>query len=208
MTIKLCMQHDIDLRWLFPPGDAMVQNACNSLVAAAREKDFDDLIIIGPDQDWEPEWIVKLLSYPVDCVGGPVRKKTDARELYNVKTWGGVHGFYRHPTHDIITAADLAIGTGFMRLSRKALNILWDAAEKYTILGTGTPSAWIFDIRPVDGLLVGEDIHICNTLRLHDVDVWLDPTMNCGHVGQKRFVGDFAAWLARAQAEIPKTGTH
>ena len=204
LTIKLCTERGIDLRWLFTPGDAIVQNACNDLVAAARESNFDDLIIIGPDQDWEPEWITRLLSYPVDCVAGPLRKKTDDRESYNVKAWGGAHSFVKHSDHAIITAPDMAVGTGFMRLSRKALDLLWDAAEKYTIVGTNKRSAWIFDIRPVDGVLVGEDIHICHTLRAHDIEIWLDPAMNGGHVGQKRFVGDFAAWLKRAQAETPE----
>jgi len=37
LTIKLCMERDIDLRWIFPPGDALVQNACNDLVTYARE---------------------------------------------------------------------------------------------------------------------------------------------------------------------------
>ena len=204
LTIKHCMERNIDLRWVFTPGDAIVQNACNDLVTEARDHGFDDLIIIGPDQDWEPEWITRLLAYPVDCVGGPVRKKTDEKEHYNVKTRSGFHSFYRHPTHAIITAPDMAVGTGFMRLSRKALDILWDSSEKYTAFGKDRPSAWIFDIRPVNGELVGEDIHICHVLRAHGVEIWLDPTMNCGHVGQKRFVGDFVDWLARAQAQHPK----
>src|SRR3990167_7630004 len=90
LTIKHCIAQDIDLRWIFTPGDAIVQSACNDLVAAARDHGFDDLIIIGSDQDWEPEWITRLLSYPVDCVGGPVRKKTDEKEHYNVMTRTGI----------------------------------------------------------------------------------------------------------------------
>lgn len=199
LTIKLCMERGIDLRWLFPPGDALVQNACNELVSSAYGRGFDDLIIIGSDQDWEPEWIFRLLSYPVDCVAGPVRKKTDERELYNVRVGPDVHAFRRHPRFDIITSPDLAIGTGFMRLSRKALGVLWDASEKYTV--AGVERAWVFDVRPVDGVLVGEDIHICHTLRKYGIEIWLDPLMDGGHVGPKRFVGNFANWLQRAQAE-------
>ena len=199
MTIKLCMEKGIDLRWIFPPGDALVQNACNDLVAYARDRDFDDLVIIGSDQDWEAEWIVRLLSYPVDVVAGPVRKKTDERELYNVRIPGGPHSLGRHPDYDIVTAPDMAIGTGFMRLSRKALDLLWDNSEKYTIVGRDRQSAWIFDVRPMNGHLVGEDIHICNKLRSLGMEIWLDPMINGGHSGQKRWQGDFANWLARVQ---------
>lgn len=197
LTIKLCMEKGIDLRWVFPPGDALVQSACNDLIAHARYGNFDDLIIIGSDQDWEPAWIVKLLSYPVDCVGGPVRKKTDDREVYNVRAPAGVRSFRRHPDYDIVTAPDMTVGTGFMRLSRKALDALWDAAEKYTIMGRDRPSAWIFDVRPVNGHLVSEDNHMCFTLRRLGFEIWLDPLMCGGHIGPKRFAGDFAGWLAR-----------
>ena len=199
LSIKHCMERGIDLRWIFPPGDALVQNACNDLITYARDGNFDDLIIIGPDQDWEPEWITRLLSYPVDCVAGPVRKKTDDREVYNVMTRTGVNSFRRLGQYNIITTPDLAVGTGFMRLSRRALDALWDAAEKYIVTGTGKQSAWIFDVRPVNGELVSEDTHMCQTLRRAGIEVWLDPTMNGGHVGQKRFVGDFAKWLAKMQ---------
>ena len=195
MTIKHCLASGIDLRWVFTPGDALVQSACNDLVAIALEKGFDDMIIIGSDQDWEPQWITQLLAYPVDCVAGPVRKKTDEAERYNVKNRSGF--FTKHPKLPLLTAPDMAVGTGFMRLSRNAMECLWNAAEKYTVGDNKRQAAWIFDVRPVNGELVGEDIHICHVLRERGIEIWLDPAINGGHVGQKRWQGDFLSWLER-----------
>ena len=203
LTIKACIGAGIDLRWLFPPGDAILQNAFNELVAKARANNFDDLVIIGADQDWEPEGFLQLLSYPVDCVAGPVRKKADEPERYNVKTRLGASSMRAHPTLPLLTSPDLAVGTGFMRLTRKAMDILWEPAEKYDHPDGGKMEerAWIFDIRPINRELVGEDIHICHTLRAHGLDIWLDPGIASGHSGMKRWVGNFPAWLSRLQAE-------
>lgn len=196
-TLRLCLEQGIDMRWMFPPGDAIVQNACNELIAIAREKGFDDLIIIGSDQDWQPEWIPKLLSYDVDCVAGPVKKKTDEKERYNVRAPQGADSFVFRPD-GLMTAPDMTVGTGFMRLSRRAMDVLWDAAPKYKIVGgQDSELAWIFDVRPVNGALVGEDIFMCMTLRKQGIEIWLDPTMDGGHIGQKRFHGNFLSWLER-----------
>jgi hypothetical protein len=92
-----------------------------------------------------------------------------------------------------------------MRLSRKALDILWNASEKYTVAAKDE-QAWVFDVRPVNGRLVGEDIHICHVLREHGVDIWLDPHIVSGHSGMKRWTGSFADWLGRAQIEAQLRG--
>ncbi len=198
-TLRLCMQRGIDLREVYLAYDAIVQNARNDLVKLALEHNFDDLIFIDSDQDWDPDWVPRLLDYPVDCVGGAVRKKTDQDELYNVRAAGGPDSITTDPVTGLMTAPDLALGTGFLRLSRRALQVLWDNSEKYVGFQGKSPSAWIFDIRPVNGVLVGEDTMVNDKLRQHGIATYLAPGMTCGHVGPKKFVGDFDAWLAKAR---------
>jgi len=194
-SARLCWQQNIDLREVYLAYDAIIQNARNDLVAIALESGFDDLIFIDGDQDWKPEWIPKLLSYPVDCVGGAVIKKTDQAELYNVRSRGGVESLRRDPGTGLLTSPDMALGTGFLRLSHRALQLLWDNSEKYT--KGKKHGAWIFDIRPVNGELVGEDTMMGDKLRSLGIETWLDPSMTCGHIGVKRYTGDFAAWLIK-----------
>jgi hypothetical protein len=195
-SIRLCTKVGVELRQIFLSYDSLIQNARNDLVAITLRNGFDDLIFIDADQEWEPEWILKLLSYPVDCVGAPVRKKSDAQELYNVKS-----STFNIPV-DLKTGLLMvdALGCGFIRYSRKALQTLWDHSEKYRISG-GDESAWIFDIRPVNGVLVGEDTMVGMKLKEHGIQTYLDQSMNPGHVGVKKWTGNFADWLARAQAQ-------
>lgn len=198
-TLRLCLQRGIDLRSVFLAYDAIVQNARNDIVKLALEHGFDDLIFIDGDQDWQPEWVIRLLDYPVDCVGGAVRKKTDQEELYNVRARGGPRSIVTDQGTGLMTAPDMALGTGFLRLSRKALQVLWENSEKYIGFKNKPQSAWIFDIRPVNGELVGEDTAVSDKLRSHGIQTWLAPNMCCGHIGAKRYVGDFDAWLAKAR---------
>lgn len=204
-TIRLCMESGIFLREVFLAGDAIVQNARNDLVKLAIDNDFDDLVFIDSDQDWEPAWFVRLLSHPVDCVGGAVRRKTDEHEMYNVKALGGPESIITDPNTGLMTAPDMALGTGFLRFTRKALRALWDNAPEYSVfMGTKGKSRWIFDIRPVNGELVGEDTMVSDRLRELGIQTWLDPTITCGHVGLKRFEGNFADFLERAKADRAK----
>lgn len=176
--------------------DSIVQNARNDLVGLALAAGFDDLFFIDADQEWEPEWILKLLSYPVDVVGAAVRKKTDAAELYNVRS-----STFNIPV-DMKTGLLMvdALGCGLIRYSRRAMQALWDSSEPYRGPG-GKDSRWIFDVRPVDGELMGEDTAACTKLRALGIQTYLDQNMTAGHIGMKKYVGDFAAWLKRAQAQ-------
>ena len=192
-TVRLCDSLGIELHDVFLACDALVQRARNDLVRIAVEHDFDDMIMIDADQDWDPEWIPRLLSYPVDCVGGTVRRKTDAKETYNVKL--PAHGIERDPETGLIHVDGL--GCGFIRFSRCALKALWEASEEYRDdLGM---SRWVFDVRPIDGHLVGEDVMVARKLQGLGIPTFLDPDMTCGHTGPKRWAGDFAAALARIQ---------
>lgn len=198
-TVRLGMQRGVDLRELFLCYEAIIQNLRNDIVAAAIKNDFDDLIFIDSDQAWDPEWVFKLLAYPVDCVGGTVRKKTDQAELYNVRT-ANIFNLKQASVPGLLTADDLALGTGFLRLSKRALRALWDSSEAYSVFGK-EEARWIFDIRPENGVLVGEDTKVSDKLRLLGIPTHLDPAMTCDHVGVKRYQGNFQNYLARAIAQ-------
>lgn len=194
------MEAGIYQREIFLAYDSIIQNARNDLVRMAVKHDFDDLVYIDGDEEWRPEWLLRLLAHKVDVVGYPVRKKTDEAELYNVK----------YPNFDIPVDATTgllmpeSVGTGFLRLSRKALRALWDSSEPYRVLGQEEESRWIFDIRPVNGFLVGEDTLLSSKLRALGFQTYLDASITCAHIGAKKYAGNFAAWLQRAKATHPK----
>jgi hypothetical protein len=189
-----------DIRDYYPVGKTHC-SARNDCVAQALNNGFDDLVFIDADQDWEPGWVSQLLNYPVDVVGAPVRKKSDTPERYNVYVPRGPETLTENRLTGLWTAPGMTVGTGFLRLSRKALQRLWGASEPYQE-PDGTDCRWIFDIHPMGGELVSEDVVAGHKLMECGFVTWLAPHMNIGHHdGMKRYVGNFVDFTRRLIAE-------
>lgn len=211
-TVREGTRRGIEIRPLILMG-SLIQHARNELVQMAHHFGMDDLFFIDADQGWQPDWFFQMLGHPVDCVGAPVRKKIEA-EVYNVKTAKGPMGFMGDKQAKLLTTDDLAVGTGFLRLSKGAIDALWaDVASNVPYVSfDGTAKSeemrWIFDLRPVDGVLVGEDTCLADKLRRVGVETWLDPSFTVPHYGGKCYAGNFLAWLGRMQAaaQTPETG--
>ena len=199
-TVRINLEKGLgyDIRDYYPRGK-VIHEARNDCVAQAMRNDFDDLIWIDADQDWQPEWFFELLAYPVDCVGAAVRKKTDETEVYNVYCPNGPGSIVSDPATGLWTADGMAVGCGFLRMSRKAMQRLWNASQP-CLDAAGEELRWIYDYTIFDGRVVGEDTIACIGLRALGIPTWLAPHMNPGHHdGMKRYVGDFADWLARTR---------
>ncbi len=97
------------------------------------------------------------------------------------------------------------LGTGFLRLSRRALSVLWDASQAYTC--DGRTGRMIFNVLVVNGELMSEDNVMCDKLRAAGIEVWLDPAIECTHIGIKRYGGKFGAYLDKlrsaSEADLP-----
>lgn len=191
-TGLLCLKQEIEILPLSISYDSLIQKVRNEYITTALASGVDDLIFIDSDQHWKPESVPKLLSYPVDCVGGAVKKKNDNPDHYNVMCTA-----WPIPV-DIKTGLLVVegLGCGFLRLTRKAMQALWDSSEEYTN-EAGEKHRWIFDLRPIGGRLVGEDKILGMKLTALGIKVHLDPTMTCAHIGVKKYEGDFAAFLER-----------
>ena len=83
-SIKLGLADDVFFQPIYMSYDALVQRARNDLLAIAVQNDFDEIIWIDSDIEWNPQWLLKLLSYEEDVVGGACVKKS-VEEQYNVK---------------------------------------------------------------------------------------------------------------------------
>lgn len=189
---KDCMAHGIEVEHAVVKNCTPPQVARNMLWETAVRGEYDDMVMVDADQDFHGDWVRRLLAYPVDCVGGVYRRKTDA-ENYAVLLPKG--GFVRDPATGLWRTAGL--GAGFLRVSRRALLALWKDAEPYTI-GGKPGGRWIMDMHPINGELVGEDVMISAKLwEHHEIPTWLDPYMVCGHWGTKRYHGNFVAWCSQ-----------
>lgn len=197
-TVRLGERMGVDVQIMFRGLDAMLQRVRNDLVRDAMEGEYTDLLFIDDDQDWTPADVFRLLAYPVDVVGAPVRKKSEDHELYNV-TAGGP--FLPVDAETGLMQVD-AVGTGFLRLSKQAMLALWNRSEEYRD-DAGKRNRWMFDIGPNDrGRLVGEDVTMCMKLRDAGLKVWIAPGIVVGHTGTKRWSGAFGPWLKKLQESV------
>ncbi len=185
-TVRVAQANDIFIHPVFMSYDALVQRARNDLIALAIEGEYDALIFIDADMEWNPLWVMELLARPEDVVGGTARKKTDDAEIYVLKTSDlSVH------ENGLIKCE--ALGTGFVKLSRQALQALWDNSPEYT--NEGKVRRMICNVEVIDGQLYSEDVTMFRKLNSLGFDCWLDPKMTCAHIGTKKFVGDLQHYL-------------
>lgn len=191
-TIRVAQASGVYVHPVFMSYDALIQRARNDLFGLAVAGEYDDMIFIDSDMEWNPMWVMDLLARPEDVVGGTARKKTDDAEIYVAKTKDlSVH------ENGLIKCEGL--GTGFVKLSRKAVTALWDASPEYQ--NEGRTCRMVCDVQVVDGQLFSEDTVLFKKLAALGFDCWLDPRMTCAHIGTKKFVGNFAAYLQRLTAK-------
>lgn len=186
-TVKLSGKYDTEIHPVYMSYDSLIQRARNDLVRLALEEGFDYLVFMDSDQEWDPEWIFKLLDYEEDVVGGTVVKKSD-QVLFNVKA---LKTGLKREANGLMEVE--AIGTGFLKLSRKALQEVWDISPEY--MNEGKKCRMVFDVQLVDGELVSEDNVFCRKWRNLGYKVWIDPTMTCNHIGSKKYSGNFMQFL-------------
>lgn len=185
-TILLGLQQDTQIAPVYMAYDALVQRARNDLVKLAIEGEFDDLIFIDADQEWNPEWIFKLLSYDLDVVGGAVVKKSDT-PAFNVKAKEKIN------IDENGLAEVECLGTGFLRISSKALKKIWKVSKRYK--NEGKECRMVFDIAIENGNLVSEDNVFCQKWKKLGGKVYVDVNMTCNHIGIKKYMGSFAGYL-------------
>jgi hypothetical protein len=189
-TIALAAQSDIAIHPVHINYDALVQRARNDLVKMALETSCDDLLFMDADQEWVPQDIVNLLSHSVDVVGAPVIKKSFTNPDYNVKM---LPDGLPAPTNNLLQVE--AIGTGCLRLSKAALQAVWDMSPEY--INSGATNRMVFDVQIIDGSLISEDTVFCAKWRSAGGRVWIDPAINLGHTGAYTWQGNFANFISQ-----------
>lgn len=189
-TVKESIEKGIHVHAIYTSYDSLVQRARNSLVKLALNGGYDDLFFIDSDVEWETEWFFNLLDRPEPIVGGALVKKTD-KEGYTIKL---LDKELKYSEDKKIIEVD-GVGTGFLKISRFALEKLWAASDEY--VSEGETNRMIFDIKVVNGDLISEDFVLCNKWKSLGYKVWADPTITCNHIGIKKFKGNFKNFITK-----------
>lgn len=187
-TCKIGLANNINVIAMYMSFDALVQRARNDIFKLAYDSKVDDLFFIDCDVDWNPADFFRMLEHDVDIVAAPIVKKNDI-EQYSVKLLGDFK------VQDNGLAEVDGVATGFMRIRRDAIEKLWSASEEYKELHKPEPTRMVFEVKVVDGSLISEDIAFCQKWIDIGGKVYIDPLVNCGHSGDKRWVGNFYEWI-------------
>lgn len=191
-TCKLGLTQNINVFCIYMSYDALVQRARNDIVQLALESNVDDLVFVDCDVDWLPKDFFKLLSHKADVVGGVYPKKSDD-ETYPVKLKDA-----RVPGQGLVEVDGLPMG--FTRITRNALKLVWETSKEYREPHKVKPNRMVFDIGINDqGYLVSEDIAFCDKWKKLGGKLYLDPDIDLGHVGTKRWTGNFSKWVNNNQ---------
>lgn len=185
-TMELCALNNIQMTLKTVVGCSLIQKARDELFRMAYEEGVDDLIFIDSDQGWSQKDFGNLISPTVDVIGGAVISKNDLVH-YNVKTFTNKYDFF----HGLLDVR--AVGTGFIRFSKRAIKMLWDASEEYK--DGNTVYRHVFETKVVNGNLLGEDVMVCQKWRDLGEKVYVHPDINIDHIGKKRWSGNFKKYV-------------
>jgi glycosyltransferase involved in cell wall biosynthesis len=189
-TIIEGSQKEIIFKPVFLSYDALVQRARNDLIAAAVEFDFDDILWIDADMQWDPEWAIRLVEREEDVVGGTVIKKSITEESYNVRITKENLDLKENGLIEVES-----VGTGFLKMSKKAYKYLWDNSPSY--ISYEKERRLVFNVALENEQLVSEDYYVCKKLKEGGFKVYIDPTITCPHIGSLKYVGNFEDYLKR-----------
>ena len=189
-TVKIAEKKGIFVHAIYTSYDSLIQRARNSLFRLTLQGNYDDLFFIDSDCEWEPEWFFRLLDRPEPIVGGALIKKSE-KEGYTVKLLNKQLKWNEDKT---LIEVD-GVGTGFMKVSRFALEKLWEISDPY--MSEGEEHRMICDIKVENGDLISEDYVIANKWKGLGYKIWLDPTITINHIGTKKFKGDFNNFIKK-----------
>lgn len=189
---------------LFKPfcGNSIIPVVRNAIVTQFLQSDCTDLIMLDDDIAWEDGALKRLLSHPVDLVGGVYPKRQDKLE-FPVKRLRGA-------------PVDMATGLmevrglpgGFLRMTRQCLDSMCEHYKHLRYYDRGVPggvSVALFWNELWPGIDKdspenmpepwGEDFTFCQRWRDMGGKVYLDTLISFRHIGRKAYDGCYASTM-------------
>lgn len=191
-TFDLLRQHGIGHNILMVIGNSLIADARNRLVQGFMASHHTDLLFIDDDIAWQPESVLRLLSWDVPFVGAAARRrKPETSFCIDFGQTIAARG-------ELVTAE--SVGTGFLRLRRDCLEAMTQAhADQQVKDEEGKPYYALFDtgIAP-NRNYVGEDVFFCARWRAIGGEVLVDPKIALDHIGSHAFSGQLSDFLKKA----------
>ena len=191
-TILLGLEKEIIFKPVFLSYDALIQRSRNDLVGIAVDNDFDGILWIDSDMEWNPQWAIDAVISGKDVFGLPVIKKSATQESYNIKC--KIEDL-KEDEYGLISVE--SVGTGFLYMSKEAVKHLWDNSDSY--IHNEKDRRWVFEVKIQDGDIISEDVLVCQKLIKGGFKIFIDPSKTCNHIGSMKYVGDFKDFISRVK---------
>lgn len=195
-TIVLLTKAGIDSSTLALGGDPFIAKA-RSRIATDFLRDCpeaDCLFFLDDDVDWPAEKVLEFINRPEPVLAGIYPQKS---KNVNFPVELAAYADTGELIENDGLVKALLVPTGFLRIKRWVLEKLAESSA-LTFLDTmldGSTKEFlgIFEsgIGPKEGDTApywwGEDYIFCRKCRVLGIDIWVDPKITMGHVGQKRW---------------------
>lgn len=183
-SIKLGIKHNLDIRCVFLANESILPMARNELFALGHKENYDTVVFIDDDECWNEHALIDIILSEKDVVCVPVVNKNDKEITFNVWLKDSVE---KDKVDGYIKIQKC--GTGFLKISSKALVDLWESNTELNFRGKKLKN--ICEYTYVGGDFVGEDITLCKKIKELGYDIWLNPHYTVCHIGNKMYKGDF-----------------
>ena len=193
-SIRLGIEHDLDIKCVFLAGESILPMARNELLNLSYIEKYDITVFIDDDEYWDQRALIDICLSDKDVITIPVVDKTDQQISDNV---------WLPPSADrVVDPADGYIqakktGTGFLKLSKKVVSDLWHSNTELIFRGKKKLRN-ICEYTYVDGMFVGEDITLSRKIREMGYTIWCNPHHTVSHIGNKMSTGDFKTNLTKS----------
>lgn len=166
-----------------------------ALVAKFLHGDGDVLVAIDHDVTWQAGALLRIVDAPVDfCAGAYPYRKTPIE--FPVR-YLGKDEIWADPATGLIEVEG-APG-GFCKYSRAMLEKMVAAYADLEFLCARSPTGKAVGLfesyRIGDGHKLGDDYAFCRRWRDLGGQVWVDPEITMGHIGNAVHIGNLGEWL-------------
>jgi hypothetical protein len=186
-------------------GDCYIENARNKLCKSFLMSNCENMVFVDNDLSFDNNAILKLLSRPVDIIGGAYPYRDPKKSTFPVSIMLDENAIpVGDPAHGIIKAH--FVPTGLMRITRAALEAMKDEnwleqpsnkeeTPTYRFFRQGLGFAIGLDKE--DKRWIGEDVFFCSDANRKGIQVWCDPRIAFEHFGKIGTKGCYHEYLLK-----------
>ncbi len=169
--------------FLITTNESLIQRARNTSVATFLKTDYERLLFIDADIEFDIESVLKLWELDKDVAVGAYSMKRPDKPL---SAWENGHLIEIEGRTDPFEV-DYA-GTGFMMSRRSVFEDMQKAHPEldHEEGNVGKCHAW-FDCPIWNNTQMSEDYNYCRKFREMGGKIMLDPTIRLGHIGSYRY---------------------